>query len=146
LIDDIHEPLEQYAAHLKTAHVNNTSDFFEDLVRRSGVDEGANIRTVQELRELEKQAAGAGSTNKWWRILRGATIAAAVLAALYVFLHYSWPWLMVPATVFGAAIHALNRVIKDTDAQLKRLRAACDEKRAVAWGQMACSTGISWPS
>jgi hypothetical protein len=137
LISDVHEPLEQFSSHFKTAHVNNTSDFFEDLVRRSGVDENANIKTVQELRELEKQAAGAGSTNKWWRILRGATIAAAALAALYVFVHYRWPWLLVPAIVFAPAIHMLNRVVNDSNAQLKRLRAACDEKRGVAWGQMA---------
>ena len=79
MIDDVHEPLGQYASHFKTAHLHNTADFFEDLVRRSGVDEKANARTVQELRELEKQAAGVGSSNKWWRILRGVTIAAAVL-------------------------------------------------------------------
>jgi hypothetical protein len=137
LINDVHEPLEQYSSYFKAAHVNNTSDFFEDLVRRSGVDENANIKTVQELRELEKQAAGAGSTNKWWRILRGVTIAAAVLAALYVFTHYLWPWLVVPAIVFVPTIYMLNRVINDSDAQLKRLRKACDEKRAVAWDQMA---------
>jgi hypothetical protein len=137
LIDDVHEPVEQYSSYFKTAHINNTSDFFEDLVRQSGVDENANIKTVQELRELEKQAAGAGSSNKWWRILRGVTIAAAVLAALYIFTHYWWPWLVVPAIVFVPAIHILNRVIKDSNTRLKRLRETCDATRAVAWGQMA---------
>ena len=142
MIDDVHEPLEQYSAHFKTAHANNTSDFFEDLVRRSGVDENANVETVQQLRGLEKQAAGTGTSNKWWRILRGVTIAAAVLAVLYVYTHYAWPWLAVPALVFAPAIHMLNRVIKDSDARLQRLRAACDEKRALAWGQMAPLNGL----
>ncbi len=110
LIDGhFHEPLEQFSSHFKTAHVNNTSDFFEDLVRRSGVDENANIKTVQELRELEKRAAGAGSTNKLWRILRGIAIAAALLTALYVYAHYAWPWLVAPAIVFAAAIYMLTR-------------------------------------
>ena len=137
MIDDVHEPLEQYASHFKTAHVTHTADFFEDLVRRSGVDEDANARTVQELRELEKQAAGVGSSNKWWRILRGLTIAAAVLAALTILAQYTWPWLVLPALVLAPAIHVLNRVINDSDARLKALRTACDEKRAVAWSQMA---------
>lgn len=137
MIDDVHEPLEQFSSHFRTAHVNNTSDFFEDLVRRSGVDEDANTRTVAELRELEKHAASAGSTNKWWRILRGITIAAAVLAALYVFAHYAWPWLLAPVIVFSPAIYFLNRVINNSDVHLARLKEACDEKRAVAWGQMA---------
>lgn len=137
MIDDVHEPLGQYSSHFKTAHATHTSDFFEDLVRRSGVDENTNSQTVRELRELEKQAAGVGSTNKWWRILRGVTIAAGVLAALYVFANYPWPWLVVPAIVSAPAILMLNRVINDSDAQLKRLRGACDDKRAEAWTQMA---------
>ena len=66
--DDVHEPLEQYCSHFKTAHVNNTSDFFEDLVRRSGADENANTKTVQQLRELEQPAAGTGSTNQAMRV------------------------------------------------------------------------------
>ncbi|WP_426321857.1 MAG1210 family protein [Pseudoduganella sp. R-43] len=137
MIDDVHEPLEQYSSQFKTAHVQNTSDFFEDLVRRSGVDENANIKTVQELRKLETQAAGTGSSNRWWRILRGITIAAMLLAALYVFANYQWPWLLVPAVLFALAIYKLNRIINDSDAQLNHLREACDEKRALAWGQMA---------
>ncbi|KAB8063584.1 MAG1210 family protein [Janthinobacterium violaceinigrum] len=136
MINDVHEPLEQYALHFKNAHASNTSDFFEDLVRQSGVDENANIATVQELRVLEKQAAGAGSSNKWWRILRGASIVAALLAALYLYAYYAWPWLVVPAIALAVAIHTLNRIINDSDAQLKRLQEACDAKRAVAWGQM----------
>lgn len=137
MIDDVHEPLEQYAAYFKTAHVNNTSDFFEDLVRRSCIDEDANIQTVQELRALEKQAAGEGSSNKGWRILRGLVIACALLGALYILAYYTWPWLALPALALVPAMLWLNRVINDSDAQLKRLQEACDAKRAVAWNQMA---------
>lgn len=137
MIDDVHEPLAQYSSYFKTAHASNTSDFFEDLVRRSGVDENANITTVRELRELEKLAAGAGSSNKWWRILRGMTIASALLAALYVIAYYAWPWLLIPAIVVTPAIYVLNRIIHDSNARLHRLREACIEKRALAWKQMA---------
>lgn len=137
MIADVHEPLEQYSSHFKSAHAANTSAFFEDLVRRSGVDEDANAGTVQELRELEKQAAGAGTVNKWWRFLRGVTVAAAVAAALYVVAQYSWPWLALPALALAGALYLLNRVINDSDARLKRLREACDAKRAEAWAQMA---------
>jgi len=31
LTADIHEPLEQYAAHFKTAHIKNTYDFLKTL-------------------------------------------------------------------------------------------------------------------
>jgi len=137
LIDDVHEPLGQYASHFKAAHVDHTADFFEDLVRRSGVDENANIQTVRELRALEKRAAGEGSSNKGWRILRGFAIACALLGALYILAYYTWPWLALPAILLVPAVLWLNRVINDSDAQLKRLREACDAQRAVAWSQMA---------
>jgi hypothetical protein len=75
LIDALHEPLAQSAADYRAAHATNTAEFFEDLVRRSGVDEQANINTVQELRKREQQAAGVVSSDKWWRILRGVTSA-----------------------------------------------------------------------
>lgn len=152
MIDDIHEPLEQYAAHFKTAHVNNTSDFFEDLVRQSGVDEDANARTVQQLRQLEHQAGGASSTNKWWRILRGIVIGAALVALLYVFTHYWWLWLVVPTAIFAPAIYWLNRVIKDSHARLTELEQACEAKRSVPkhGGKWHLSTGYltgtSWAS
>ncbi|MBV6319501.1 DUF1772 domain-containing protein [Duganella violaceipulchra] len=137
MIDDVHEPLEQYAAEFKTAHINNTSSFFEDLVRQSGVDEDANVRTVQQLRQLEKQAGGASATNKWWRVLRGLVIAATLLAMLYVAMEYPWPWLLAPTAIFLPAIYRLNRIINDSLERLKELEQARDAKRAEAWGQMA---------
>lgn len=137
MIDDVHEPLEQYASHFKTVHIKNTSDFFEDLVQQSGVDEDANVRTVQQLRNLEQQSGKVSASNKWWRILRGIVIAAALLTLLYVFTHFSWLWLVVPTALFTPAIYWLNRVIKDSHARLKELEQACDVKRAEAWGQMA---------
>ena len=137
MINDVLEPLAQYAAVFKKAHVNHTSDFFEDLVRQSGVDEIANAKTVQQLRQLEQQAAGANSTNKWWRILQGVVIAAALLSTVHVFLHYSWLWWVVPTAIFAPAIYWLNRTINDSQAQFKQLEQACEEKRSEAWRQMA---------
>ncbi len=136
IIDDVHEPLEQYAVRFKTEHVNNTSDFFEDLVRKSGVDEEANVKTVQRLRQLEKQAAREGSTNKWWRVLRVLVIGAALLALLRVFAYHSWLWLM-PMAVFPPGIYWLNRVINGSHLRLKEIVQEREEKLAEAWGQMA---------
>lgn len=137
MIDDVHEPLEQYVAHFKTAHIKNTSDFFEGLVRQSGVDENVNAKTVQQLRQLEQQAGGAGATNKWWRILRGVVVAAALLALLYVVTHFSWLWFVALTAISTPAIYWLNRVINDSRARLNALEQACEAKRAEAWGQMA---------
>jgi len=69
--------------------------------------------------------------------LRGVVIAAALFALLYVFTHYSWLWLVVPTAIFAPAIYWLNRVIKDSNAQLKEIEQARDAKLAEAWEQMA---------
>lgn len=137
MIDDIHEPLEQYATDLKTAHANNVSDFFEDLVRQSGVDENANVQTVQELRKLEQQVEGASSANRWWRVLRGLVVALALSALVYVLVAYSWPWMILPTAISAPVIYLLSRVIRDSHARRNALEQARDAKRAEAWGQMA---------
>lgn len=137
MIDDVHEPLGQYSSRFRSAHLQNTAEFFEDLVRRSGVDEEANARTVAELRKLERLAADTGSSSKAWRTVRGFCWILAVLAALYVINYHSWPWLAVPVIAAAPVIHWLNGRIRDADAEVKRLQKACDEKRSEAWGQTA---------
>jgi hypothetical protein len=137
LIDDVHEPLELYKTFFKEAHFRHTSEFFEDLVRQSGVHEPANIKTCKELRELEQQMASESSTSKWWRILRGVVIAAFVLCLIYVYIQYSWLWLIGPVMLFALAIYKLYQVINDGNVRLKRLEQYRDAKREEAWLQMA---------
>ncbi|PKO64747.1 MAG: hypothetical protein CVU23_08360, partial [Betaproteobacteria bacterium HGW-Betaproteobacteria-17] len=82
MIEDIHEPVDLYRTVFREAHARNTSEFFEDLVRRSGVDERANIVTVKELRVLESQVGDASSSSKWWKVLRTAVIVFGVISLL----------------------------------------------------------------
>jgi len=138
LIEDVHEPLELYKTHFKDAHAQNTSEFFEDLLRQSGVDENANIATVKQLRELEQGVSSESTTSKWWGILRGCTIAALVFSLIYVYANnYSLMWMILPAGLFGAAIYKLNTLIADVNARLKNLEQQRDAKREEAWQQMA---------
>ena len=137
MIADVHEPLEQYAAHFKTAHQTNTYEYFEDLVRQSGVDEEANAKTVQQLRYLERQVEGASSKNKWWRVLRVCTYIVAIFTLGYFFIHYSWPWLIVPTIIVSFAIYRLNEAIKNSNVRLENFKLECNTKQAEAWGQMA---------
>jgi hypothetical protein len=137
LIDDVHEPVELYKTFFKSAHARHTSEFFENLVRQSGIDELANIKTVEELGKLEKQVASENSTNLLWRILRGAVVAAFVIALIYVFMSYAWPWLIGPVVLFLALIYKLNQVVKAVNLRLQLLEKQRDAKREEAWQQMA---------
>ena len=136
MIEDVHEPLDQYATYFKSAHIENTADFFEDLVRKSGVDENANREIVQQIRRLEKQVGSVSAINKWWHILRGIVVAVASCILLYVFGNYSWWWLIVPTAVFGLIFYWLNKLINGSHERIKELERACKEKYAQAWEQM----------
>lgn len=136
MIEDIHEPLENYNAFFKDAHARNTAAFFEDLVNTSGVDEAANIQCVKALRILEKKVADISASSKNWQILRGITIAALVIAALYVFSEYS-PWGLIGlAVIFGPAIFKLNQMIADTKTRLASAEKEREAKLNEAWQQM----------
>jgi len=137
LIDDVHEPLEQYKAHFKTAHIKNTSDFFEDLVRQSGVDEEANSKTVKQLRQLENQAGGLSNKNLWWRILREVVVVATLSAMLYFTIYYSWIWVAALGALVIPVIFWLNRTIGATFLKLADINLKVEEKRTEAWEQMA---------
>jgi hypothetical protein len=133
---DIHEPVELYRSFYKEKHVRNTSEYFEELVRRSGVDERANMITVKELRELEEQTGEAKSKSLWYKILRGAVIAVLLLALLIAYANSQPLWLILAAAATFAWIK-LNPFIRELDAALRTLEARREKKREEAWAQMA---------
>ncbi len=135
MIDDIHEPVESYRTVFREAHARNTSEYFEDLLRKSGVDEQANAKTVGELRELERQVKDVGSSFKWWKILRIAVLVLAGICVLSALSH--WLWLIGAAAGGGLVFGKLNPLIKDVDARLRQLQGQRDKKLAEALEQMA---------
>jgi hypothetical protein len=136
LIEDVHEPVEQYKTFFKAAHARNTSEFFEDLLRQSGVDEQENIKTVKELRGLEQQLSSKNSTRKLWAFLRGMLIAALVICLIYVYFKYSWPWLLAPVLLFSLALYKVSKLISGISAGLQELEQQRDARHKEACQQM----------
>jgi hypothetical protein len=137
LIEDIHEPIENYKSYFKDAHARNTAAFFEDLVKKSAVDEVANIQTVKELRVIEQKVANESSISRNWRILRGVTIALLVVGICFVLIEYSYWWMIGLALVFGPPIYTLNKIIADVKARIAHLENHRNAKRDEAWEQMS---------
>ena len=135
MIHDIHEPIRLYQTIFKDSHVRNTSEYFEDLVRRSGVDERANIKTVMELRLLELEVTKGSSSSRWWRILR---IMILVVAGICGILAFSQP-LYVAGTLVSIALvlWKLNPHIKGIDDHLTIVKEQRDEKLEEARRQVA---------
>lgn len=136
MIEDIHEPVENYKSFFKETHARNTTAFFEDLVKKSSIDEAANIQTVKELRSLEQKITNESSSSRNWRILRGVTIAFFVIGVCFILTQYSNWWIIVPGVVFGPAIYKLNKIISEVKARLALLEKQRDSKRDEAWQQM----------
>lgn len=136
MIEDIHEPVDLYRTVFREAHARNTSEFFEDLVRRSGVDERANIVTVKELRVLESQVGDASSSSKWWKVLRTAVIVFGVISLLVTVLGQNPWWLVGVAASVAAVFGKLNPIINDVTSRLRLLKERRDAKEAEAWQQM----------
>lgn len=137
MIDDIHEPVDRYRTEFRDSHARHTSEYFEDLVRKSGVNEAANTQTVAELRVLEQQVAGVSSRMTWWKVLRGAVILAG-LACVYMTWNQNQPaWLIGPAVALALVLAKLNPLIKENDQRLQLITPQRDRKLEDAWQQMA---------
>ena len=76
VLDDF-EPLEYYTKHLKQEFRQSAADYFDVLVKRSGVDEKLNAATVQKYNAAyavaEKERGKLGAA----KAVRGLTIALA---------------------------------------------------------------------
>lgn len=136
MIEDIHEPLSAYKTFIKDAHARNVSQYFEELVEQSEVDEQANIATVKDIRDLEKRIANDSSANNWRRALRVAVVAALAVFLIYIYIHYSWPWLLGPVLLFAPAIYKLTQLINDVASRVKVLEQQRQAKYEEALKQM----------
>ena len=87
--EDILAPVAMYRDRLKAEHSKNTADAFEDLVKRSGVDEQANAALVQKIRKLEKIVASLDTKLSWWKFLRVLAILIAVIGAALLILCFT---------------------------------------------------------
>lgn len=137
MIEDIHEPVENYKSFFKDAHARNVTAFFENLVKKSAVDEAANIQTVKELRQIEEKITNESSSSKNWRILRGVTIALLVTGICFVLIQHSSWWMIGLAVVFGPAIYKLNKIIVELKDRLDQLGEQRNVKLGEAWQQMS---------
>jgi hypothetical protein len=132
------EPLNDYASYFKDQHARNVSEYFEELVRISQVDEQANIKTVGELRQLEGSVSQTGSTRKWWRFARFACLAVAAGLVAVTFTQKPQNYLLlIPAVIAIIILFAkVNPAISQLNSKFADLEKQRDEKAAEAWLQM----------
>ena len=155
MIDDVYEPLALYRDRFKTEYAEHAFSFFEELVRRSGVDETANAATVAGIRALEAKIADAGSRRSRWKTLRTLTVFFVIVNSICILLcilRIVWPEIVLPlvvnemwAMICGAIVvggialivSKLNPIIRALDERLRQLNESLASKTAEAWAQLA---------
>ena len=76
------EPLKYYEKVGKEEHKQNTEDFFENLLKESGVDADQNRETVKAYNKEKALANDARSVIRKRRTLRGFTILAMIICGI----------------------------------------------------------------
>lgn len=85
--EEIPYPVKEYATRLKEEHARNTSEFFEELVQRSGVDVTANAELARKIHQQEKQVALQNSRLGFRLFLRNLLILIALAGGIVVLLY-----------------------------------------------------------
>ncbi len=137
MIEDLHKPVEEYKSYLKDAHARNTAALFEELVKKSSVDEATNIQTNIEIRTLETKIFNGNSYGKKWRTFRLIAFALLIASAYFVSDQYSIWWIMGPIVVFAPVIYKISRIIAEANTRVEQLEKERNAKLDEAWAQMA---------
>jgi hypothetical protein len=135
---DLDHPLDEYALHFKETHSKHVSEYFEALVRRSGVNEQENAKTVAEFRALETEIGANSSLRNTWWLAGGAALIVAVAATAVAFSSRGPAYLLLLLTI-GAVVFLLTLVrgkLSETKSRLQQLALQRDMKRDEAWAQM----------
>ena len=76
------EPLKFYEGTAKALHDTNTKEYFEELVKKSGVDAEENRKTVAKYNKQKKIVDGLDSKISKYKTLKGFLIFCVVVSIL----------------------------------------------------------------
>jgi hypothetical protein len=134
----VDEPLKDYENYFKDHHARNVSEYFEELVAASKVDEQENIKLIAQIADVDARKSKGASSRTWLRVARIASIVVASgLVALAVYLgglHYLWILISVALVVLifikiNPAVSSLNDVVAELEIEH-------NEKTTTSWSQM----------
>jgi len=135
---DLDEPLKDYVSFLREEQQRNVSEYFENMVASAGIEELVNIKTVEELRELESDVSKGSSKRAWWGYGRASAI---IFAGLSIYLGIVGTglkkvWLAPAVGLLVLLFVKINPEISKLNGTLEDLKSARDEKSSEAWAQL----------
>ena len=80
----IYNPLDEYESKFRNIHEQHTTEFFEKLVQKSGIDIEKNKETVRLYNEYRANLTKLKRKLNWWRFLRALMCITIVLIPLVI--------------------------------------------------------------
>lgn len=135
---DIDSPLNEYNLFYKDEHARTVSDYFEQLVKTSGIDEKEHVETIAALRVVEGEVEKGSRERFWFKTLRVLLILASIgCAAAPLSKKPIFFLLFIPGIAFVTLVWTkLNPRIRELNEGLKELEADRDAKSRLAWSQI----------
>lgn len=123
--DSIFEPLEYYTDFGKAAHKENTSEYFEALVRKSGINPDENKKTVKKYRDKQKQIEALNKKLNKNKLLRVLSIVGSILIFIIAILVSqtlsSLLKVILPVLALALGVFAVIFAFKATKNKIKSL-------------------------
>ena len=150
-MQEILQPLDAYRNELRDAHAKNTAEFFEELLRQSGVDEQANAATVDRLNQTLEELTASQSNTRWLGIARMLLVLGMIAAAIAAYQdHPLWAIGCVLALLLiFQGINPRLQAARQRTAMLEAQRAQASASRRSRWAssmavrwRAACSLGL----
>lgn len=158
----IFDPLEEYRDNFKHTHDENVNQFFDDLVKESGVNLGENDITVKEIKTLETRINNEdkllAKAKNWRSFLLILTIIGFIAGVILIFMGASNDGSGPITRPLGIALGIVSIVlaiifivliikvlrprIKGGESRLKELRAKLEQQLSIAWGQMSALNNL----
>lgn len=137
-MSDSLSPLASYSSYLRESHASLVREYFEELLRASGVSEDENTRLIREFQSLEASIAK-GKALRIRRVLVLIATLAALVSVAVVAASLGGFYLLFLLLLIPLAYVLAKRVIpgiREVNASLKDIGSQRDAKQAEAWAQM----------
>lgn len=149
------EPRKAYFDSLKDKHLENVTNFFNELTNKSGVDIAKNIETIKNyrstLKELEEQKKRLHSKKGGKTCLIIFSIISIIIAAILIVFSIYTPdnlplYISIPVSVVLLAGSILsfvmigtkiNKIIKKNEEIIRRLNTQASEYQSEGYAEMA---------
>ena len=156
LLEDILEPRKKYNQQLARQHLDNVTEYFEDLVRQANVDVAANKATCQKIYTLESQIEALRKKEA-----KGKGLFALALVGFFILLFAGVIMIMIGngggqaglivggifALIAAAALIIFSIIRRSKNSKaiaelIKNKTAELEELKRKAYGQMAALNNL----